>query len=49
MPNRAPAEVGAIYDEQGAELDGALCGDNVRIRLKKWVDMILPPQRSIVH
>jgi len=28
-------EVGAIYDEQGQELDGALCGDNVRLRLKK--------------
>jgi peptide chain release factor subunit 3 len=34
MPNRERIEVGAIYDEQGAELDGALCGDNVRIRLK---------------
>jgi peptide chain release factor subunit 3 len=34
MPNKTSVEIAAIFDEHGEELDGALCGDNVRIRLK---------------
>ncbi|OAV88626.1 hypothetical protein PTTG_01343 [Puccinia triticina 1-1 BBBD Race 1] len=34
MPNKTPAEVSAIYNEMEDEIPRALCGDNVRIRLK---------------
>ena len=34
MPNRTVVEVSAIYNEMEDEINGALCGDNVRIRLK---------------
>lgn len=34
MPNRTVVEVAAIYNELEDEVAGALCGDNVRIRLK---------------
>ncbi|MBW0461165.1 hypothetical protein O181_000880 [Austropuccinia psidii MF-1] len=34
MPNKSVAEVSAIYNEMEDEVPRALCGDNVRIRLK---------------
>lgn len=34
MPNKTSAEVSAIYNEMEDEIPRALCGDNVRIRLK---------------
>lgn len=34
MPNRTTVEVSAIYSEMEDEIEGAICGDNVRIRLK---------------
>ncbi|KZT33736.1 hypothetical protein SISSUDRAFT_1010743, partial [Sistotremastrum suecicum HHB10207 ss-3] len=34
MPNHTPVEVTAIYDELEQEANQALCGDNVRIRLR---------------
>ncbi|KAI8097641.1 P-loop containing nucleoside triphosphate hydrolase protein [Halteromyces radiatus] len=34
MPNKRPTEVTTIYNETEDEVDQAVCGDNVRIRLK---------------
>ncbi|KAI9307525.1 P-loop containing nucleoside triphosphate hydrolase protein [Cunninghamella echinulata] len=34
MPNKRPTEVSAIFNESEEEIDQAVCGDNVRIRLK---------------
>ena len=34
MPNHTEVEVSAIYDEQEEEIPHAICGDNVRIRIK---------------
>ncbi|CAH7667794.1 P-loop containing nucleoside triphosphate hydrolase protein [Phakopsora pachyrhizi] len=34
MPNKSTVEVSAIYNEMEDEVQRALCGDNVRIRLK---------------
>ena len=34
MPNSTPVEVAAIYNELEEEIPSAICGDNVRIRLK---------------
>lgn len=34
MPNKQTTEVTAIYGETGEEIDQAMCGDNIRIRLK---------------
>ncbi|KAH8105024.1 eukaryotic polypeptide chain release factor 3 [Phellopilus nigrolimitatus] len=34
MPNHTTVEVSAIYNELEDEVSGALCGDNVRVRLK---------------
>ncbi|KAI5118780.1 hypothetical protein M0805_005661 [Coniferiporia weirii] len=34
MPNRTIVEVSAIHNELEDEVQGALCGDNVRVRLK---------------
>lgn len=34
MPNRVAVEVSAIYNEMEDEVPRALCGDNVRMRLK---------------
>lgn len=34
MPNKTPVEVTAIYNEMEDEVDGAICGDNVRVRLR---------------
>lgn len=34
MPNRTTVEVSQIYNEVEDEIQGAICGDNVRVRLK---------------
>ncbi|KAJ1781163.1 translation termination factor GTPase eRF3, partial [Coemansia sp. RSA 2399] len=34
MPGRIPCEIGAIYSENEVEEQSAVCGDNVRIRLR---------------
>lgn len=34
MPNRTTVEVSAVYNEVEDEVTGAICGDNVRLRLK---------------
>jgi len=34
MPNRTTVEVAAVYNEMEDEVNGAICGDNVRIRLR---------------
>ena len=34
MPNRTTVEVSAVYNEVEDEITGAICGDNVRLRLK---------------
>lgn len=40
---QVPVDVAGIYDEQGEELPGALCGDNVRIRLRGVSDEDVSP------
>ncbi|CEP10714.1 hypothetical protein [Parasitella parasitica] len=34
MPNKHNAEISAIYDETENEIEQAMCGDNIRMRLK---------------
>lgn len=34
MPNRVPVEVSAIYNESEAEISGAICGEQVKLKLK---------------
>lgn len=41
--NQVPVEVTGVYDEQTEELGQALCGDNVRIRLKGVSDDAVQP------
>jgi len=43
MPNKSPVEVAAIYSEMEEELDIALSGDNVRIRLRGVEDDDISP------
>src|SRR6266545_1631290 len=43
MPNKTSVEVAAIYSEMEEELDIALCGDNVRIRLRGIEDEDISP------
>ncbi|KAJ1664411.1 translation termination factor GTPase eRF3 [Coemansia sp. RSA 1646] len=41
MPGKIPCEVGAIYGENDIEEQSAVCGDNVRIRLRGVKDDII--------
>ncbi|KAF7352813.1 Eukaryotic polypeptide chain release factor 3 [Mycena venus] len=43
MPNKTPVEVAAIYNEMEEEVNSALCGDNVRIRLRGVDDEDISP------
>ncbi|KII94840.1 hypothetical protein PLICRDRAFT_169555 [Plicaturopsis crispa FD-325 SS-3] len=43
MPNRDAVEVAAIYNEMEDEVQQALCGDNVRIRLRGVEDEDISP------
>lgn len=43
MPNKDEVEVAAIYDETETEIDRALCGDNVRVRLRGVDDEDINP------
>jgi len=43
MPNKVAVDVAGIYDEQAEELPMALCGDNVRIRLRGVSDEDVSP------
>ncbi|KAI9001409.1 eukaryotic polypeptide chain release factor 3 [Trametes punicea] len=43
MPNKNLVEVAAIYNEMEDEVDTALCGDNVRIRLRGVDDEEISP------
>ncbi|EJD53504.1 hypothetical protein AURDEDRAFT_79954 [Auricularia subglabra TFB-10046 SS5] len=43
MPNRTTVEVSAIYNEMEDEVAGAVCGDNVRIRLRGVDDEDISP------
>ncbi|KAF8974748.1 eukaryotic polypeptide chain release factor 3 [Flammula alnicola] len=43
MPNKVPVEVAAIYTEMEEEVDRAMCGDNVRIRLRGVEDEDISP------
>ncbi|KAH9824685.1 P-loop containing nucleoside triphosphate hydrolase protein [Melampsora americana] len=43
MPNKTSVEVSAIYNEMEDEVPRALCGDNVRIRLKGIEDEDVSP------
>lgn len=43
MPNKDEVEVSAIYNEMEDEVDQALCGDNVRIRLRGAEDEDISP------
>ncbi|KAF7301637.1 Eukaryotic polypeptide chain release factor 3 [Mycena indigotica] len=43
MPNKTPVEVTAIYNEMEEEVNAALCGDNVRIRLRGIDDEDISP------
>ena len=43
MPNKAFVEVTAIYNEMEDEIQGAMCGDNVRIRLRGVEDEDISP------
>lgn len=43
MPNKDHVEVAAIYNEMEDEVDRALCGDNVRIRLRGVEDEDISP------
>ncbi|KAJ6484997.1 P-loop containing nucleoside triphosphate hydrolase protein [Mycena vitilis] len=54
MPNKTAVEVAAIYNEMEEEVNSALCGDNVRIRLRGVEDedispgfMLTSPQKPI--
>ena len=43
MPNREEVEVSAIYNEMEDEVNAAMCGDNVRIRLRGVDDEDINP------
>ena len=43
MPNKDEVEVSAIYNEMEDEVQAALCGDNVRIRLRGVDDEDISP------
>lgn len=43
MPNKDAVEVAAIYNEMEDEVNQALCGDNVRIRLRGVEDEDISP------
>lgn len=43
MPNKDAIEVAAIYNEMEDEISQALCGDNVRIRLRGVEDEDISP------
>ncbi|KDQ64468.1 hypothetical protein JAAARDRAFT_28098 [Jaapia argillacea MUCL 33604] len=43
MPNKVTVEVAGIYNEMEDEVDRALCGDNVRIRLRGIEDEDISP------
>ncbi|KAJ7937073.1 eukaryotic polypeptide chain release factor 3 [Mycena leptocephala] len=43
MPNKTSVEVAAIYNEMEEEVNSALCGDNVRIRLRGVEDEDISP------
>lgn len=43
MPNKAPIEVAAIFNEAEEEIDRAVCGDNVRIRIRGVDDEDISP------
>lgn len=43
MPNKHEVEVSAIYNEMEVEVNQALCGDNVRIRLRGVEDEDISP------
>ncbi|KAG6854761.1 translation termination factor GTPase eRF3 [Blastosporella zonata] len=43
MPNKDDVEVTAIYNEMEAEVSQALCGDNVRVRLRGVEDEDISP------
>ena len=43
MPNKQEVEVSAIYNEMEDKVNQALCGDNVRIRLKGVEDEEISP------
>lgn len=43
MPNKVLVEVAAIYNEMEEEVNQALCGDNVRIRLRGVDDDDISP------
>ncbi|KAG6900950.1 translation termination factor GTPase eRF3 [Termitomyces sp. T159_Od127] len=43
MPNKDEVEVTAIYNEVEAEVQNALCGDNVRVRLRGVEDEDISP------
>ncbi|KAJ7179133.1 eukaryotic polypeptide chain release factor 3 [Mycena filopes] len=43
MPNKDTVEVAAIYNEMEEEVNSALCGDNVRIRLRGVEDEDISP------
>ncbi|KAJ8086576.1 translation termination factor GTPase eRF3 [Marasmius tenuissimus] len=43
MPNKDPVEVTAIYTEMEEEISSAICGDNVRLRLRGVEDDDISP------
>ncbi|KAJ8522970.1 hypothetical protein ONZ45_g479 [Pleurotus djamor] len=43
MPNKEPVEIAAMYNEMEDEVDSAICGDNVRIRLRGVDDEDITP------
>lgn len=43
MPNKDTVEVAAVYNEMEDEISQALCGDNVRIRLRGVEDEDISP------
>lgn len=43
MPNKVPVEVASIYTEMEEEVPRALCGDNVRIRIRGVEDEDISP------
>jgi peptide chain release factor subunit 3 len=43
MPNKANVEIAAIYNETEDEISSAMCGDNVRVRLRGVEDEDISP------
>jgi len=43
MPNKASVEIAAIYNELEEEISSAMCGDNVRVRLRGVEDEDISP------